>query len=279
MSPTLAIIAVIGCSLCNGISTVQQKIGADEEPDVTTLDTTLLIRLLKNGPYMFGTFLELSAYGLSLVALRIFPLFLVQSVIAASVVVTAVGERLILHTTISRRNVYAILIVLFGLVFLSVGAKTSRATIGSPTVRLVLELSPILLGLIGIIFIYTRGKISAMVLAALAGMSFGNTSTIGRIITYPHPLWKLIENPLSWGLVGSAVLGQYLFTLALQRSTATKGNAVMIAMQTLAPAVCGLLFFGDKIRTGFDAVVIIGALLVLFGCIATAVEETPLATI
>jgi hypothetical protein len=280
MTPTFAaIVAAIGCSLCNGISTVQQKIGADKEPNVTSFDATLLIRLLKNRAYMFGTTLELGGYGLSLIALRILPLFLVQSVIAASVVVTAFGERLILHTRISHRNGWAITTVLCGLVLLAVGAVPSRATVGSGTVRLILELSPLFLGILGLIFIYIRNKVSAIVLAALAGLSFGNTSTIGRIIVYPHPLWKLIENPLTWGLVISALLGQYLFTLALQRSTATKGNATMIALQTLGPALCGLVFFNDKIRSGFGVIVALGAVLVMLGCIATAVDESPIATI
>jgi drug/metabolite transporter (DMT)-like permease len=279
MNPSIAIIAAIGCSICNGISTVQQKIGADKEPNVKTLDATLLLRLLRNGPYMFGTVLELAGYGLSLVALRILPLFLVQSVIAASVVVTAVGDRLILHTKISHRNIFAIIIVLIGLVFLSISAEPSRAVMGSSSVRLLLELSPILIGVIGIVFIYIRNNISAMVLAALAGLSFGTTSTIGRIIVYPHPLWRLGESPLTWGLIASALLGQYLFTLALQRTTATKGNATMIALQTLGPALCGLIFFNDKIRSGYELIVVLGAALVIIGCIMTAVEQAPLATI
>jgi drug/metabolite transporter (DMT)-like permease len=258
---------------------VQQKIGADKEPNVKTLDATLLLRLLRNGPYMFGTILELAGYGLSLVALRILPLFLVQSVIAASVVVTAVGDRLILHTKISHRNIFAIIIVLIGLVFLSISAEPSRAVMGSSSVRLLLELSPILIGVIGIVFIYIRNNISAMVLAALAGLSFGTTSTIGRIIVYPHPLWRLGESPLTWGLIASALLGQYLFTLALQRTTATKGNATMIALQTLGPALCGLIFFNDKIRSGYELIVVLGAALVIIGCIMTAVEQAPLATI
>jgi len=279
MDLTFAIMAAIGCSLCNGISTIQQKVGADREPNVGVLDFTLLVRLLKNAPYMLGTTLELSGYGLSLVALRILPLFLVQSVIAASVVVTAICDRIFLRTKISRRSTYAILTVLSGLVLLSFGAEPSRAHVGKSALHLIFELLPILLGALGVLCIRIGHKISAIVLAALAGLAFGNTSTIGRILIYPHPVWKLIENPLSWALVGSAILGQYMFTLALQRATATRANASMIAMQTLGPALSGLLFFNDKIRTGFDFVVLVGALLVVIGSVLTAIEEAPLATI
>jgi drug/metabolite transporter (DMT)-like permease len=223
--------------------------------------------------------LELVGYGLSLVSLRILPLFLVQSVIAASVVVTAIGEQIFLHQRVTRHSRLAIGIVLLGLVLLSIGAVPSRASGGDSLIRTCLELSPIVIGVLGVSFMYTRKKLSAVILAALAGLSFGNTSTIGRIIIYPHPLWELVENPLSWALIVSALLGQYLFTVALQRATATKGNATMIAMQTLGPAACGLLFFNDKIRSGFEVTVALGAFLVICGCIATAMDETPIATI
>jgi drug/metabolite transporter (DMT)-like permease len=279
MNPAFAIIAAIGCSLSNGISTVQQKIGADHETNVKRFDFTLMLRLAKNRPYVIGTILELIGYGLSLISLRILPLFLVQSVIAASVVVTALGDRFVLHQRISSQTKLAIGVALVGLFLLSLGAETSRATASTTGIYHLLEVSPVALGLLGILFVYLRGRSSALILAAIAGLSFGNTSTIGRIIVYPHPLWKLIENPLTWSLVGSALLGQYLFTVALQRATATKGNAVMIAMQTLGPAVSGLAFFNDKIRTGFDGIVAIGATLVILGCIATAVDGSPIATI
>jgi hypothetical protein len=279
MSHIVAIVAAIGCSLCNGISTVQQKIGADQEDSGKSFDIMLMLRLFKNTPYVIGTALELSGYGLSLVALRVLPLFLVQSLIAASVVVTAIGERIFIHNKISKRTIRAIGAVLAGLLLLSIGAVPSHASQGSSHTRILLEVSPLIFAALGLIFIYIRSSVSAMVIAALAGLSFGNTSTIGRIIIYPHPFWKIIENPETWGIIASALLGQYLFTVALQRATATKGNAMMIALQTLGPAACGLLFFNDKIRSGFEVVVIIGAALVIMGCVATAVDETPTATI
>jgi hypothetical protein len=53
----------------------------------------------------------------------------------------------------------------------------------------------------------------------------------------------------------------------------------MIALQTFGPAVCGLLFFDDKIRSGFQAVVLLGGVLVILGSAATAIDESPAATI
>lgn len=279
MALVVAYLAAIGCSLCNGISTVQQKIGADHARDVHKLDLAILWRLLKNFQYALGTSLEIIAYVLSLVALRILPLFLVQSLIAASIVVTAIGERLFLHRKLGSRTYVALGIVLAGLISLAISAVPGRAMVSNQTDRILVEILPIPLVLIGLFFISMRNSASAIMLAVLGGLSFGNTSTIGRILVYPHPLWKLVENPLLGSLIISAILGQYFFTVSLQRISATKSNAAMVAMQTLGPAVCGLLLFDDKIRAGFQTVVVLGIVLVIVGSGLTVIDEAPEATI
>lgn len=265
--------------LCNGISTVQQKIGADRERNIHAFDLTFLWRLLKNAQYSLGTSLEIIAYVLSLVALRVLPLFLVQSIIAASIIVTAMGERLFLHKKLSKQTYSALGIVLVGLILLAVSAISGHATVSNQTDRVLVAVLPILLALLGLVFIYMQSQVSAIILAALGGLAFGNTSTIGRILVYPHPFWKLIENPLLGSLIFSAILGQYLFTVSLQRISATKSNGVMIAMQTLGPALFGLLLFDDRIRPGFQGIVVLGILLVIMGAGLTAIDEAPEATI
>jgi drug/metabolite transporter (DMT)-like permease len=279
MNLSVAILAALGCSICNGISTVQQKVGADREHNIRKLDFTLLLRLLKDAPYVFGLLLAIFGYALSFVALRVLPLFLVQSVIAASVVVTAFGEQLILHKRLNKQTYIALGAIIVGLVFLSISAVSGRAKVSHQSISDLVAILPLPLAFIGVLFIYLRSKISALILAAIGGLLYGNTSTIARIFSYPHPLWKLIENPLLYGLIASAILGQYFFTIALQRTTATKSNAIMITLQTFGPAIFGLLFFDDKIRSGFAGLVLFGSLLVIIGSAATAVDESPIATI
>lgn len=279
MSLLLAYTAALGCSLCNGISTVQQKIGADHSAKSRDFDIFLLLRLFKNAPYLLGTILEIGGYGLSLVALRVLPLFLVQSLIAASVLVTAFGERVFLRKSLGVRTYQSLLIVVLGVILLSVSALSGHATLGNNVARSEVELLPIPILFIGILCIHIRGRVSAFTLAALSGIAFGNTSTIGRILIYPHPLWNIALNPMLYSLISSAVLGQYLFIVSLQRTTATRSNAIMIALQTLCPAFFGLLYFGDRIRPGFELFVFTGSILVILGSALTAVDEPPGATI
>jgi drug/metabolite transporter (DMT)-like permease len=273
MTLVLAYFAALACSVCWGISTVQQKVGADLVKKIHRFDITFLLRLLKNKPYLAGIFLSIGGYGLLLFALRSLPLFLVQAISSSSIVVTAIGERIYLHKKMGRRSYTALAAVVVGLILLGLGAVSGHANVGSGSARQLVELLPIPIALIGVALIYTKGRSVAFTLAGLGGLAYGNTSTIGRIITYPHPYWKIVEQPLLWSLIGSALLGQYLFSVSLQRASATKSNSVMIVMQTLGPALCGLLFFDDKIRVGFLGVVILGGALMISGAIATALKE------
>ncbi len=267
MSFALPITAAAGCAVANGISIILQKTGADDEAKVKSLDLSLIFRLFKNKPYLGGLLLQIVGWVLCLVALQVLPIFLVQSVIAASIVVTAIGEWIITRHSLNKLAYIAIIGVLSGLVLVGLAAKPSHATLGNDEIHTILELAPIVLIILGVFFIYLKKRISSSFLALLSGISFGATSLIGRIIVFHNPVWLMLKDPLLWALVVYAVLGQYLFTVALQRSSGTKANALMISTQTLVPSFLGILYFNDKFRDDLFGLVVLGAILVVVGCI------------
>jgi drug/metabolite transporter (DMT)-like permease len=274
MDLTIPIFAAVGCSLCNGISTVLQKTGADEEAKIKSLNVKVFLRLLKNKPYMGGIIFAMVGWALSLVALQELPLFLVQTVMAASIVVTAAGERIVTHRPLGGETYKAVAIVLLGLAFVAISSQPSKAIISHGGVNGLVEIAPMFLAIIGIAFIYIKNRLSSIALALIGGICFGGTSVVGRILIYPHHLWLIIENPLVWALVFYAILGQYFFTISLQRTTGTKSNSLMITSQTFFPALIGLLYFNDKIRNDFNIVVLVGSILVVYGCIKIARVDT-----
>ncbi len=273
-----ALSAGLGAPLCDGVSTLLKRWVPDQSGKVKAFNLVFLLRILKNPAYVAGTLLAVAGYGLTLVALQILPLFFVQSLVAGSVIVTALGEQFFIKRNLGKHTYYAVLTILVGLVLLGVGAVPSKVAHYSQTSKLIIELGPVLLVLLGAGFVYIRASWSAVGLAALGGLLFGNASTIGRILTFPHPIWELAENPLLYALAFTGILGQYFFLVSLQRATATKSNAVMISLQTLGPAICGLAFFDDQIRSGFEVLVVLGGVLVLLGAVATALDSRRLKT-
>ncbi|MFL6112502.1 MAG: hypothetical protein ACJ786_14275, partial [Catenulispora sp.] len=105
-----------GAACCYGVGSVLQAVAANRTAAVEVLDPRLLVRLAGQLSYLAGLGLDALGFVLDLLALRTLPLFLVQSVIAGSVGVTAIFAAVVLHIRLRRAEVVALLTLLVGLV-------------------------------------------------------------------------------------------------------------------------------------------------------------------
>jgi len=199
----------------------------------------------------------------------------VQSIVAANVVVIALLERFVLRKVCGYKTYLAIFGALIGLVCLSIAASPSSVSSVSHTAWLAIVFSPIILALIAVVLSRSKHYIAAMGLAAIGGIAFGGTSIVGRILTYPHPIWKLAADPLLWALIAYGGLGLLTFMIALQRTLATKVGAITVAAETIVPAILGIVLFHDGTKPGLGLVALVGAVLVMVGCVVTALLDTP----
>ncbi len=274
----LPVVAAVTCALCNGSAAVLQKIGADKVQTVSSLDATLLWRLFKNKRYTAGIVLDLIGWSLTLYAVQYLPLFFVEAVLAASIVVTALLERFTQHRLLPRRAYVAIGLIMLGLVLLALAASLDRADPISQTLKIIITFSALPLGLVGWFLAGRKSNRSALALAAVGGFSYGITSVIGRIFEFSQPLWHTIYSPLVFGLISSGAIGILLFSTALQRAQATTVNAAMTASQTVFPAIIGIVFLGDSARNGLWSLVISGGLLALSGVLLLAFSPAAVRT-
>ena len=261
----LPLLAAFGCAACNGSAAVLQKISADKEKNVSSLDAGLLLRLLQNKLYIAGVVLDIAGWVFTLYAVRQLPLFLVEAVIAANIVFTALIERFFRHKVIRRRSYLAISCILGGLIFIALASSPEKATPISAAVKGLIIGSPLLIGVAGYFLARSKRYSAAIVLAVLGGLAFGDTSIIGRIFSLSHPLWHTVYSPQVAALLISGTLGVLLFSIALQRAQATVINASMSASQTLIPAFVGIAFLGDHARNGMWYLIVIGGLLAFSG--------------
>lgn len=270
VSTTVAIIAVAGYAFMSGIAPLLQKSGADREIRHTALDWSLLIRLAKNRPYMFGTALQAVGWILGLIALRVLPVFLVQSILAGSIVITAFAEKIFMRQIFNRFIYVSMLVILGGLVLLSLIAEPGRLPAQNHSLIFGIELAPIAILLLGIAAVLIKNRLSPVALAVLSGAAFGGTALVGRIIHYPTPFWEVIVNPLLWTLLGYGIIGQYLMTVALQRASGTMTNALMILTGTLGPTLVSLFLFNEVQAQKSEIFVIVGSVLIVCGSILIA---------
>jgi drug/metabolite transporter (DMT)-like permease len=277
----LAISAAFGCALFNGVAAVLQKVSADKEARATSLRSSIILRLLKDGPYVVGIVLDFLAWALTLVAVHNLPLFVAQPIIALSVVVTLLIEIFIFHRKPGVFITIAICLIVIGLFLLMASAGQERAQSVSEPVKAIIITTPLLLAVAGIVFVRGKGFLSTSVLAGVSGLAFGGTSLVGRMLYWHEPYWRVIVSPLFIALIAYGLVGILLFTVALQRHMASVINAIMIIFETLTPICIGLLFLGDRPRHGLWLLMVLGVITSIAGIIVMAaksgeVEDQPI---
>lgn len=267
---TLAILAVVGCALCNGVAAILQKMGADRQRKATSLDARLLVRLTHSTPYVVGLVLDLLGWVLTVFAVRFVPLFLAQAIIATNVAVTALLERVVLHHTLPKKMWWWLAVLFAGLALLGASATQQRAIVVHGALEWIIVVVPVLCLALGALLARMKGLPASFALASLSGVAFGGTSVVGRVLPLSAQWWSVLASPLLWALVLYGLAGVWLFTIALQRSLATTVNASMTAAQTLAPAIVGLAFLNDTVRGNTWLLLIFGMAAALIGVVGVA---------
>lgn len=265
---TIAVVLAVGwlgavvCCLGYGVGSVLQSVGARRVAPIT--GAAGLVGLFGQVGYLLGLACDGLGFLGNVVAARQLPLFLVQTIMAASVGVTAIlaavrGDRL--HAW----EWAAVGVLIAGLCLLGIGAQTGPATNdprGLDWAVLVSCLIPIGLGQIG-----TRlaGTTAWVVLALAAGSGFAIVAVAARGLS-EYPLnWSLVLQPLSWAIVIAGVPALASFAAALQRGHVTSVTAINVAVEMIGPAIVGITVFGDGVAKGWGAAAVVGFLLVVSG--------------
>lgn len=245
----IAYFAAVAAAVSYGVATVLQAVGV-RRTTVLRPGVALGARVAAQAPYVAGLGLDLVGFLLAVVALQSLPLFLVQSLLAASVGVTAVVAVAFAGARLHRRETLALVTLVIGLVLLAVSARPGRAeTLGRGAQWLVLALLPVL-AVLAAAAGRSRARGAGVLVAAAAGIAFGVVGVAARGLLVPHPWWRAVALPVVWAIVGFGVLGVASFTVALQRAKVTVAAAVMSATETVLPAAAGLVWLHDRTRPG-----------------------------
>ena len=266
----LALIAAFGCSLCIGVAAVLEKVSADREARVSSLQIGLLLRLLDDWPYVLGLALDGASFLLTIVAVQNLPLFVAEPVIALNVMITALIERLLFERRLRGVAWVAIVGILAGLSLLALSGGPERARTAAAAVRWTVILLPLGVAGIGAVVATRKGHSATIGLGVLDGVAFGGTAVAGRMLVVPHQFWQILLSPLLWAMLAYGLVGLLLFTIALQRSHASVIGASTTAAQSIVPIVVGIAFLGDTPRNGAWAVAVAGMVLTLAGTLAVA---------
>lgn len=236
--------------------------------------------------FICGMVLDLVGFVGSVVAARLIPLFLSQTIISASLVVTAVLGVVVLGVRLGRRDVVAIVGVVVSLCVLGFTAGHTGADTAVPAVHWgVLGVSvTVLLG--GLAMIRLLGARAAVAAGLVAGVLFGAMAVAVRVVDGVDPLrlQTLLADPAAWTIAVAGVGGFYLFTVALQLGTVNGAAAALVVGETVVPGIAGVVLLGDTAAPGLGwlvAVAFVGAVVsavavAMFGAAETAHSAEPI---
>jgi drug/metabolite transporter (DMT)-like permease len=259
--------AALVASVCYGVASVLQAVGARRVERTDQIDHRLLVRVLGSLPFLLGTALDAVGLGFNLIALRTLTLFTVQAVVNTNLAVTAVASVLLLHVTMERRDKAAVGAVICGLVLLGLASGpegTGRFDVGH---RYGLLAASALLAVAAMVVANVFKQVHPAVLGGLAGFLFGLFGISVRVIASLDPA-RLVADPAAYSALISSVTGFLFFAAALQRGSVTATTAALVVGETTVPALVGLILLGDTARRGFAPLGVTGFVLAVGGALA-----------
>lgn len=274
MGVQIAFAEAFGCAICYGIGSILQQIGSRQAKPASSLSPRNLVRFAHHWPYVVGLGVDFLGWILSLLALRMLPLFLVQAAITSAIAVNAVVARIILRNSLSVNARWAIAVVIVGLVLLAFSASPQTAHPLTNQLKLGIIIAPFGLLTAGILTMrFLQPNRIPLMLAALSGIVFSGVGIIGRSIVIPHDYWQIIFEPMAWVLVFYGILGELMFSVALQKGQVTTVFATLFAIETVIPTGVGIIFLGDSARAGWWPAMILGMILIISATITLALKS------
>lgn len=271
---TVGLIAALAAAVAFGVASVLQAVGSRRLATAAP-DARLLLRLLRSLPYLVGLALDGAGFVATVVALRVLPLFVVESAIASSVGVTALVAVRWLGARLGPRERVALAAMLAGLVLLALSAQAEGGQPLPVAGRWLVLAASALVALLAAAATRMPAPRAVAVLAAAAGLGFAGVGIATRALEVPDPLWHVLLDPLLWALALDGLLAMTCYAAALQRGAVTVVAAVTFAVETLLPAVVGYAVLGDRARPGFLPVAVAGLVVTLVAAVALARYSEP----
>lgn len=223
------------------------------------VDAVLLMRALRQWRYLLGLGLDGLGFALQVAALRLVPIYVVAAALAASIAVTAIVAAWMLSVRLSPVEWTAVGVICAGLAMLAIAAGPEGTKHGPHGLRWALW------GVVAAIFVAgtVGGRLGdrsrALVLGLGAGAGFGVVEIGVRLID-SMDLRKaaFYTHPALYAAAAGGAAGFLLLTSALQRGSVTTAVAGMVVGETIAPALIGVVWLGDRTREGLGWMVIAG---------------------
>jgi drug/metabolite transporter (DMT)-like permease len=266
----LGLLGAFGAAVCYGVASVFQALAARQTQATEGLDPRLMLRLVRSWRYLLGLALDGLAFLLSIAALRSLPLFVVQAIVAGFLAITAILGAIVLRMPLLRSDKIGIGVVVAGLVLVALSAAEDRTVEASAAEIWGVLIAAVVLAGLAVPLARLPGAIGAASLGALAGLAYGVVAVAARILPAELTVVGLLTSPATYGLVVAGAVALLTYSTALQRGTVTQVTAPLVVLETVGPALVGLIMLGDRPRPDWGWVAVIGFVLAVAGAVSLA---------
>ena len=251
---TFALLAAAVAAVAYGVSTVMQAVAMRRAHGLAGVAQPLVVGALV---------LDGAAWLLSLVALDRLPLFVVQAILASSVVVVVLLAHVVLSAPTRPRDVGAVIVVVLALVVLAGGSGEQPATTPPSGFDGAMITASVLLAA-ATAAVYMKG--TPALLAVLSGLGFSGAAIAARGAHGADDLLGTVLQPLAIAILLCGACGVLASLRALERGSAGSIAAVLSVTEVVVPGAVGLVVLGDVVRDGWAVPVALGLVAALAAC-------------
>jgi drug/metabolite transporter (DMT)-like permease len=275
-----SLVAALVSAFCYGVASVMQAIAVrsasrrsarirDGDPAASRVDPGLLVRLLGQWRFVASLGIDIIGFLAQLVALRRLPLFAVQAVIASNLAVTAVFAALLMKVRLRLRECLAVTGVIVGVGLLGTSAGAEGAADVDPPFQIALMITVAVVALAGMGAARLPNPARTPALGACAGLGYAVLAVSARILP-GFTLLQLVRSPATYTLAAAGIVSFMLYATALEGGSVTVATAAVVLVETVPPAIVGVMFLGDTTRHGLTDVAVAGFILAVVSAVALA---------
>jgi drug/metabolite transporter (DMT)-like permease len=249
------LLAAIGASLGYAVATILQARGSRKAQGLHALVQPLVV---------VGFVLDGASFLLSLVAYASLPLFLVQSIIAASLVGVVALAVPVLHASLRPWDVAGVIAVVAGLVTLGLATGDQPEVRPSGTFVVVVLVAAAVLAVL-LAAAYVKGP--AWMLGTISALGYSGVAIAAREASPTGPWTSVVFQPLAAGVVLFGITAVIAYVRALERGPVSLAAALVSVIEVVIPGVVGIALFGDGVAQGWMLAAIGAVAVCLAGCV------------
>ncbi len=254
----LGLVAALASSAGYGLATLLQAKGTRAATGRTGLIHPVVA---------LGLALDGACFLLSLLAYARVPLFLVQTVLAAALVVTVLLAPRMLGVAVRRSDLAAAGVVVLALTVLAGAAGDARPRTPPAGFAAALLVGTLVLAA-GTALALRRGP--AWLLSLLAALGYSGVALAARGAHGGDSLLAVVAQPLALVIVGSGAVAVMAYLGALRRGSAGMAAAIVAVVEVLVPGTLGMVLLGDQVRPGWAGAAALGVAVAVAGCVVLA---------